>query len=491
MRKATREFYRFVTDRPAAVESTPIQRTTLLIATLSVFFALTVYSTAPVLMPNIAPDLGAGPGSQAWLLACVSFGFATALLTAGSLGDDYGRRRVLVGGLIVLEVAAFGCALAPNAPLFLVAGFFEGVGGAAVMATSLGLIAHAFPEGPARAKAIGVWGAGLGAGIGTGPLLGAAMSQGPGWRWAFAVTAVAAGALAVLAKVRLVESRALDHRPVDAVGAILLSSAVGAGVAGVVEARSGWGRPSVAALLGLALVLAVAFVLTQLRRPAPMLDMALFRRPDFVAVTVAALTMGLSVIAQLTYISVLLQRGLGHTVWAAALCMGLWSAVSVATVFVGRGVIGRLGGRHQMALGLLINAVGLLAVTGIHEDTSLARLLPGVLLAGVGCGVLNVALGREAVASVPAGRGSLGTGANTTARYLGSSIGISIVATVVAAAGPTPRELVEGWNHAAFISAGLAVVGAVAVLLCRPRPEPQASPARGPRRRIAVGEHVG
>jgi len=113
-----------------------------------------------------------------------------------------------------------------------------------------------------------------------------------------------------------------------------------------------------------------------------------------------------------------------------------------------------------------------LAVTGLDEDAAVGRLVPGVVLAGVGSGVLNVATGRGAVASVPPGRASLGTGANTTARYLGSSIGVSIVATVVAAAGPTPRDLVHGWNQAALLTATLSALGAGVVLLCRSRPDP-------------------
>ncbi len=481
MREVTGEFDTFMTAHPPGVTRTPAQRATLLIASLSIFFALAVYSTAPILMPNIAPDLDASAGSQSWLLACVSFGFATALLTAGSLGDDYGRRRVLVGGLILLEAAAFGCALAPNAPLFLAAGFVEGIGGAAVMATSLGLIAHAFPEGPSRIAAIGVWGASLGAGIGAGPLLGAVMDAGPGWRWAFAVTALASGALAVAAKVLLEESRAVDHRPVDLVGAALLSTSLGTGVAGVVEARSGWGQPVVLALFAASAVLAVAFVVAQQRRPDPMLDLGLFRRPAFVAVTVAALALGLGAIAQLTYISVLVQRGLGHTLWAAAFCMAGWSLVSVLTSLGVRRPLAGVSGRHQLVLGLLINAVGLLAVTGIDEHSSVARLIPGIVLSGIGCGVLNIAIGREAVASVPVGRGSLGSGANSTARYLGSSIGVSIVATVVAASGPSPHDLVTGWNHAGLITGSLSAIGAIVVLLCRPRaalPAPAPTTAR-------------
>lgn len=172
--------------------------------------------------------------------------------------------------------------------------------------------------------------------------------------------------------------------------------------------------------------------------------------------------------------------------------MGVWSLTSVVTSLAARRPLACVSGRHQMVLGLLINAVGLLSVTGIDEHTSVARLVPGVVLAGIGSGVLNVAMGREAVASVPVGRGSLGSGANSTARYLGSSIGVSIVATVAAAAGPSPQELVTGWNHAAFITATLSVIGAIAVLLCRPRPESQNIPVLGSTtgRPIGVGDRV-
>jgi hypothetical protein len=120
-------------------------------------------------------------------------------------------------------------------------------------------------------------------------------------------------------------------------------------------------------------------------------------------------------------------------------------------------------GRAQLAGGLVVVAAGQLALSGITPGSSWARFLPGLVVAGVGSGVLNAALGREAVASVPPGRGGMGSGANNTARYLGSSIGVTLVAVVVAAhavPGSGASGLVAGWNVAAWVTAGISLVGA-------------------------------
>jgi hypothetical protein len=143
-----------------------------------------------------------------------------------------------------------------------------------------------------------------------------------------------------------------------------------------------------------------------------------------------------------------------------------WSGTSVVFALVARRLPAGWSGRAQLAGGLVVVAAGQLALSGITPGSSWARFLPGLLVAGVGSGVLNAALGREAVASVPPGRGGMGSGANNTARYLGSSIGVTVVAVVVAAhagTGSGVSGLVAGWNVAAWVTAGISLVGAVVV----------------------------
>jgi MFS family permease len=450
------------------------QRRTLAVAAAGTFIALVVYTTPLGIMPSIAAGVDAGIGTQTWLLAVVSLGMATTLISAGALGDDYGRKRVLIGGACALALASAVCALAPNSGVYLAGAFAQGAGGAAILACSLGLIAHAFPMGPARARASGIWGAALGAGIGAGPLLGSILEPTLGWHAAFAASAVMALVLAVVAHVLLTESKADEHNPIDLIGMVLLGTGVGALIGGLVRGRSGWSDAATVELLGAGALLSLAFIAVEWRRKAPMLDLTLWRNPRFAAVTFAAIGTGLGVISALSYVSTMSQRGMGDEPIVGGLLMATWSVASVATALLVPRHFARWSGRAHLAGGLVVTGIGLASLYGIDSDTDPWLLVAGMALTGIGSGVANSAIGREAVASVPAGRGSVGSGANNTARYIGSSIGVSVVATIVADQGTGPEAVMDGWNIAILVTAAMSFLAALAVLACRQGDRPQA-----------------
>jgi hypothetical protein len=244
----------------------------------------------------------------------------------------------------------------------------------------------------------------------------------------------------------------------------------------------------VIALLALGLALVVAFVAVERRIAHPMLDLALLRRPDFLGATVAALAAGAGVLALMSLVPTVLERGLGEGAVLAAAVLLAWSATSVVTALGARWLPARVSPRAQLIAGLVGCAAGQLALVGLTPDSSIGRLLPGLLVAGAANGVLNAALGRQAVASVPAGRAAMGSGANNTARYVGSGIGITIVTVLLTRSGAAPGAagLVSGWNLAVLVTAGFSLLGALAVLLARertakPEPDPSSGPA-GPSR---------
>lgn len=431
--------------------------------------------TAPLAtLVSTARGLDAGAGAQAWLLSSMSVGLGVALLPSGAIADDYGRRRTFLAGTGLLAAASVVCAVAGDPLTFIAARIVQGAGGAAILACGLGLIGHAFPAAAQRARATGIWGASVGAGIAVGPLAAGGLDQGPGWRashWMIAGMAAVLGAAAF----SLVESRADERRPVDVAGMVLLAGGLACLLSGLVEARQGWQRPVVALLFAAAVLLIAAFVVAQRRAGAPMLDPALLRRPEFVAVTAAALATGLGVIAQLSFLTVVVERALGGTSLDAAIVLLGWSATSTLTALAARRLPPAASIRRQLAVGMLVVAAGQLALIGLEEDSSVARLLPGLLIAGVASGVINAALGRGAVASVPPSRVSMGSGANNTARYVGSAVGITIVAVI--AGRSSPAELIAGWNVATVVTAAFTVLGAFAVLACRERAEQPGSAA--------------
>jgi MFS family permease len=446
-------------------------RSTLAVAAAGTLLVLVAFTTPLTTLASTAAGLGAGPGAQAWILSAMNVGTAAGLMSSGAIGDDYGRRRTFLAGALVLAGASLLGALAPTSMVLIAARVLQGLGGAAVLACGLGLIGHAFPTGPARARATGVWGAALGGGVAFGPILAAGLDAVGGWRLPYLLTALAAAALAVASRALLSESRATRPRPVDAAGTLLLGLGLAAFMAGLVEGRTGWNQPPVIALLALGLALVVAFVAVERRIAHPMLDLALLRRPDFVGATVAAFAAGAGVLALMSLVPTVLERGLDEGAVLAAVVLLAWSATSVVTALGARRLPARVSPRALLVGGLVGCAAGQLALVGLTPGSSIGRLLPGLLVAGAANGVLNAALGRQAVASVPAERAAMGSGANNTARYVGSGIGIAIVTVLLTRSGAAPGAagLLSGWNVAVWVTAGFSLLGALTVLLARER----------------------
>jgi Na+/melibiose symporter-like transporter len=247
-----------------------------------------------------------------------------------------------------------------------------------------------------------------------------------------------------------------------------LASAMAVLTSALVEARGGWSRPTTLLLLALAAILLGAFAFVELTRRCPMLDLRLLSRPQFLASVVGALFLGLAVVGLMSYSATFLQRGLGLSALASAALLSAWSATSTVVAVAARSLPTQIGTRARLAIGLLLAGGGELALTGLSDSSDWRRLLPGLIVAGVGTGIANAALGRIAIESVPRARTGMGSGANNTARYLGGAAGIALVVSIASAA--RAGGLADGWDHAALISAALCGLGAAIVASCRAWP---------------------
>ncbi|MFD0368751.1 MFS transporter [Streptomyces sp. NPDC127114] len=412
--------------------------------------------TAPMLdLPALARAFGTPASAQAWLLNGTPLGLAVVLLLAGSLADDHGRRRIFLLGTLGLGLTTALGGLAGSTLTFTLARIAQGAASAAVLAASLGLIAHAHPGGASRIRATGVWGAFVSAGIALGPLLAGALGGLADWRWTY--EALAAGTLLVAAfgARTLAESRAPRAGRPDVAGALTFGLALAALLTALTLGRDGWLRPSVGLLLLAAVVLTAAFALVERRGAAPMIDLALFRRPAFRAATAGALFTGLAVIGFFSVLPALLQRGTGMAPLTTAWLFLFWSGTAFVVALQVRRLAGRIPAAYQLALGFVLSTAGVLVLFGAVEGTAdWPRLLVGLLVAGAGSGVLNAALPRLAVDSVPPERAAMGSGANNTARYIGSSAGVALT-LALSTAGP---------DTALVASAALGLAGAAVTL---------------------------
>ena len=170
-------------EEPSALEVTsrPDPDGTLAVGAAASLLVLVTFTTPLTTIVSTAAGLDAGPGSQAWVLSAMPVGAAAGLLSSGAIGDDYGRRRTFLSGTLLLAGASLLGALAPTAPVLILARVLQGLGGAAMLACGLGLIGHAFPGGTGRVRATGVWGAAVGAGNAVGPILAAGIAALGGW----------------------------------------------------------------------------------------------------------------------------------------------------------------------------------------------------------------------------------------------------------------------------------------------------------------------
>ncbi|MEU6878531.1 MFS transporter [Streptomyces sp. NPDC046712] len=432
-------------------------------ATLAVTSAATTVAlmnyTAPMLtLPDMAASFATPASAQAWLLNGTPLGLAVVLLLAGSLADDHGRRRVFVLGTLALGLTTGLGAFATSTLTFTLARVAQGAASAAVLASSLGLLAHAFPSGRDRVRATGVWGAFVSAGIALGPLLAGGLSL-IDWRLAYDVLAVAALVVAALGTRTLTESRAPRGGRPDIAGALALGLALAALLTALTLGRDGWLRAPVGLLAGAAVALGAVFVAIERRSCTPMIDLALFRRPAFLAATSGALFTGLAVIGLFSFLPALLRRGPGMSPLGAAWMFVLWSGTAFVVALQARRLAGRLSADNQLAAGFALSAVGVLGLLGsFSAGGSWLRLLPGLFVAGVGSGLLNAALPRLAVDSVPPERAAMGSGANNTARYIGSSAGVALTIALSTA----------GADTALLVSAALALVGAAVTVRVSP-----------------------
>lgn len=214
-------------------------------------------------------------------------------------------------------------------------------------------------------------------------------------------------------------------------------------------------------------VLLAAFGVVESRRGGSLLDFALFSQRRFVAATIGAT--GLAVVGLISYLPTALQHGLAQSPLASAGVLALWSGTSAVVALLARRLPACLPMRWQLAGGLLLCATGMVGMSGLTTGSTWLTLTPGLVIAGVGSGILNAALARPAVESVLAGRAAMGSGANNTARYLGSGAGVAVVVAVVAAHQPGAHQTfaaaaLAGMNAATLLAAGLALLGALATL---------------------------
>jgi EmrB/QacA subfamily drug resistance transporter len=441
------------------------------VAVFMLLLDITVVNTA---LPSIERDLHASFADLQWVVDAYAVSLAALVLTAGSLADRIGRRRVFAVGLGIFTLASLLCGLAPDPTFLNVARALQGVGGAVMFAVSVALIAQEFRGGRERGAAFGVFGATIGVAVAVGPLVGGAVTEGLGWEWIFFLN-VPIGALALLVTVlRLRESRDPNVAGIDWAGLTIFSAALFLLVFGLVRGNGeGWGSTQIVVVLVGAVLLLVAFVAVELRVADPMLPLGLFKRPSFTGVQIAAFVLSASMFSLFLYITLYLQNYLGYSPLQAGLRFLPATLVSFVVAGLSGQLVSRVPARVMLGVGLTGIGIGLLLMAGIDAGDGWTTLLPGLLVAGASIGLLNPVIAEASVSVVPSERSGMASGINQTFRQVGVSVGIAawgalflgrgaakvseLAANSPVAAGDRPHRLVEAASFGALRPALRAV----------------------------------
>ncbi|MGI8882019.1 MAG: MFS transporter [Jatrophihabitans sp.] len=383
-----------------------------------------------VALPDIQTALKSSFSGLQWVVDAYALTLAALLLTAGSLADLYGRRRVYIVGLIIFTGASLLCGLAANTVMLQLSRAVQGIGGAIMFSVSLALLADAF-RGKDRGTAFGIWGAVTGLAVAVGPLLGGVLTSGLSWRWIFFVN-LPLGLIAVgIALTKVAESRAAQARRPDWPGFILFTLALSSLVYGLIESnqRSFSDGVVIGCLVAAAVLLGV-FVAVELRGKHPMFGLSLFRLPTFTGGSVAAFGVSASIFAMLLYLVLYLQDILGFSALQTGVRLLVLSGGIVATSAISGRLTSHLPVRFLIGPGLLLVGVGLLLMRGLDAGSSWTHLVPGLLIAGAGVGMVNPPLASTAIGVVTPQRAGMASGINSTCRQVGIATGIALLGTL-------------------------------------------------------------
>jgi EmrB/QacA subfamily drug resistance transporter len=405
---------------------------TLLAVSIATFMLLLDVTVVNVALPEIQSDLGASFNELRWVIDAYALTLAATMLIFGSLADRVGRRRVFTIGLILFSVSSLACGLAWSPIALDVLRGVQGFGGAAMLATSLALIAAAY-EGRDRSTALAVWGASTAAAVAIGPLVGGALVDLFAWEAIFFVNVPIGILTAVLVARAVPESRDPSATGRLDVGGLL----TGAGSMTLLVLAlfrgndEGWGSAVILGLFAGSVLLLAAFVAIERRAEQPLLDLGLFRKPTTAGASLAILATAISVFAMLTFLVLYIQNALGYGPFETGLRLFPLTVASFFAAAAGGRLAQRVELRFLLAAGLILAGAGMLLNLAVSPDSDWTVLIPGGVLIGAGAGLVNPAVAAAALGAAPVQKSGMASGLNSTFRLLGIAIGVAALGALL------------------------------------------------------------
>ena len=411
----------------------PRRRQILLVLCLSLLIVVidnTILNTA---LPTLARVLHAGTSSLQWITDAYTLCFAGLLIPAGALGDRYGRRRSLVGGLVVFAAGSALAAFSSGSGVLIAARVVMGLGAAFVMPATLSILNAVFPP-KERPQAIAAWSAVTGAGVVIGPTLGGLLLSHFWWGSVFLINLPLAALALIGVLLTVPETAEPSRQRFDLLGVVLIAGSLFALVDAIIEAPGrGWTAPATLAEIAGGLVALAVFVGWELRTRHPLIDLRVFRNRAFSAAAGSVTVVFFALFGSLFVLTQYLQLVLGYSPLAAGVRALPFALATAALSPVSPLLAKRFGTRIVIPAGMVLMGIGLLdfATAGVH--TSYPPLAVAVAIMGAGMGLVMAPASNTIMTTVPAAQAGAGSAINDTIREVGGALGVAIVGSLAAA----------------------------------------------------------
>ncbi|GHO47997.1 MFS transporter [Ktedonospora formicarum] len=411
---------------------------TLIVACLGSFMIQLDNSIIILALPKIQASLHTSLSGLQWTIDAYTLILAALMLTGGTLGDRFGRKRFFLIGLALFTIGSALCGFASTLSWLLFGRVVQGVGAAALTTNSLALLAVAFPEAKERAQAIGLFTGLSGVAVSVGPLIGGVLTQIGNWPTIFFVNVPIGLLTLLLALPSLPESRDPNARRIDLPGQVLVIAGLTCLVTALIESSSaGWTSPLILALIALAVVFLVAFIFVEARVREPLVPLQLFGIRVFTAANLLTLILSCGTVGPVFFLAQYFQEVQGHSVLEAALCtLPISIGVFMTAPLAGR-LAARFGVRLPIVVGGLIYGCSMLLLTRLEPDSPYISVWWILGMAGIGFGLCLSPLAAAVLSATPPQRAGLGSSLFNANRQVGLTLSIAVLGTIVLQQFPT------------------------------------------------------
>ena len=398
----------------------------------ALFMVMLDNTVVNVALPSIQTDLGSGVSGLQWIVDAYTLAFASLMLTGGTLGDLYGRKRMFLSGLVVFTVGSLACALAPSIGALVAGRALQGVGAALLMPGTLSIITNTFLDPKERAQAIGIWAGISGLALAAGPVVGGLLVDSLGWQSVFYLNVPIGIVAFIVGSLVVHESKNPEGRRLDLPGQVLAFVSLGSLTYALIEANAkGWTSPLILGLFAVAAVGMVAFIVVESRTPSPMLQLAFFRNPTFSGAVFCGAVVSFGMFGTFFFLSLFFQEVQGYTPLQAGLrSLPCTAVIILVAPFAGR-MAGRIGSRVPMVVGLLVNALALFLFTRVEATSSYMSIWPLLSLTGLGMAMVMSPMTAAVMSSVPPQRAGMASATSNSGREIGGVFGIALLGAIV------------------------------------------------------------